>query len=1006
MKNQISDRVEQVKGISEQVTAKQYTQHYVVALGIIAVFVTIAFAALKFILPDEAVYYRSIDLVNQQQVLVQQIANQVAKLTRIENKQIYNDEADKLRKMSIQLKDLHQSILYGNSALDIPRLTAPAVQKIYFHSTANLDKLLTEYYVNAKLLYQLPLEKVQNGNEYTQQLQQLAHGQLPALLEDVKSAYKAEISQVKLFRNAVLAAIWLVVVCAIIFTGLFVFRPLGNRIFKMVENLKKIGFQYLAAKKKLEVEKQHLDQNSRQIQSAFDAVQDAFLIYNFETKGIKFNKRFAEIWQLPVQLALDPNPDKLVSAMVPRIRNEATLPEALFDFQHAINQPIHANLILDNDYYLECYLNPIKVNNQIVGKAWTFVDVSSHILMAKKYAEQSKQYLEVINSLADGLVVTDEKGKVVHCNQAAESLLGISAELNSAENWYKHLHVLNPDSHEPLSEDEMPFIRASYGETIDDMDLIINGNDNEMRIKASGHPIKDAEGHVKGGVVIIRQPERQKDAPSKDTSMQLLLDNSKDGIFFIDENLQIGEEISRSMLTMFGGKIAPGQSVKDFFANLLNQEQIDILNDYVQLIFHPIVTEKYVDELNPIRELAIDVEHPELGIEKHFYEFKFARFSEGDKITRLMVTVRDITQQIASVKKMRSSQKRIQKQIDLLFRIIHVDPAVLEKFVDETASELAAIHLLLKKNHFMENLGENLQKLSRSIIAIKEHAAFLDLRVFEEKAAAFEKMVLLLHGKTVLTDEEQEALVAQVNELHILLDEVKHIIDHLIHKLKVKFRGKREEECRRFLGAIESYAKRIGRESGKRLQLDFSNFDAIEIPYDTRQILRDVLTDMLQNIIQNDIELPAERKANGKSATAKIQLISVKSDKEAYEFILRDDGKYMMATNQHNGSGLLALPGGQSAVTTAEDVNQTNELMLNSQFFETDKAEIPVAFEDRFAQLGEKIKKMGGEIHAFTQNGEYNEYYIRLKRKNIQEEKSDSPIIARNRMNEEGYHSN
>jgi PAS domain S-box-containing protein len=1006
MKNQAFDRIEQVKGIGEQVTAKQYTQHYIVALGIIAVFVTIAFSALKFILPDEAVYYRSIDLVNQQQVLVQQIANQVTKLTQIDNKQVYNDEADKLRKMSIQLKDLHQSILYGNTALDIPRLTAPAVQKIYFHPTANLDKLLTEYFINTKLLYQLPLEKVQNGNEYTQQLQQLANGQIPALLEDVKTAFRAEISQVRLFRGAVLAAIWLAVVCAIVFTGLFIFRPLGNRIFKMVENLKKIAFQYLAAKKKLEVEKQHLDQNSHQLQSAFDAVQDAFLIYNFEKKELKFNKRFAEIWQLPVQLALDPKPDKLVSAMVSKIRNEATLPEQFFDFYGAINQSIHVNLIVENNLYLECYLNPIKINNQIVGKAWTFVDVSSHIVMAKKYAEQSKQYLEVINSLADGLVVTDEKGKVVHCNQAAESLLGISAELKSQENWYKRLHVLNPESHEPLSENEMPFTRASYGETIDDMDLIINGNDHELHIKASGHPIKDAEGHVKGGVVIIRQPDRQKDAPVKDTSLQLLLENSKDGIFFIDENMKISEEISRSMFTLFGGNIAAGQSVQEFFANLINQEQVDVLNDYVQLIFHSIVTEKYVDELNPVREIAIDVEHPELGMETRYYEFKFSRFIEGDKITRLMVTVRDITQQIASVKKMRSSQKRIQKQIDLLFRIIHVDPTVLEKFVDEAASELASIHLLLKKHNFMENLGENLQKLSHSIIAIKEHAAFLDLRVFEEKAASFEKMVLLLHGKTALTGEERDALTSQVNELHILLDEVKHIIDHLIHKLKVKFRGKREEECRRFLGAIESYAKRIGRESGKRLQLDFSNFDAIDIPYETRQTLREVLTDMLQNIIQNDIELPAERKANGKSATAKIQVISVKNDEESYEFILRDDGKHMMAINSKNGNGLLALPGTSPAAVPAEELRHSDELMLNNHFFESDKSKLLTSFEDRFTQLGEKIKKSGGEIHAFTQNGEYNEYYIRLKRKNIHNKKNDSPIIASNRINEEGYHSN
>ncbi|MCB9066297.1 MAG: PAS domain-containing protein [Calditrichae bacterium] len=993
-----SQNTDVILSANEQIDLKQYALNYVIALSIIGVFVTIAFAAVKFILPNSDPFYNATSVVSKQEALVQQIAFQVTRITQAKEKQQFATETAQLKESVTLLQDYHQGLLYGSDVLGLEKLESDVVKDVYFHPSTNLDKLMTDFFVNAKLIYQLPMEKVVNGNEHSQRVYRLASNELPALLQNVKKSYVQAREAQSGIENGMMLALWLIVMSTIFFAGFFILRPLGNKLFNVVEKMKKSRYQMLALKKKVDAEKSMLEKSAIRNQSTIEVTNDAMMIFSSDTNEIKINKKFEEIWDLPALLAMKPEADKLVEAIKAKIRNINDLSENIFSFNSQISKLQTANIILQDGKYLECYIRPLMVGEQVIGKAWSFLDVTRHILLAKKYAEQSRRYLDIINSMADGVVATDANGKLLHYNPAAEELLGISSEAGANESWYRHVSMIDPQSQQPVDDAELPFLRATFGENVDEMDLMVNAKDHEEGkfINASGRPIKDQSGHVTGGVVIIRQKPKALSQPlpqpveTADSTVDQFLENVNEGVFFIDPNLQITGKRSKALERMFGSQALQHQTAIDFFKDLISPELVGVIDDYLKLIFHSVVTDRYVEELNPIREIDVNFDDPENGTITRHMEFAFSRIIKDEKVDSLMVTVRDITQQVASVKKLRRSQAKIQKQIDLLFRVIHVDPSLLEKFIDECASEIAGIHLMLKKENFHENLGENLQRISRALIGIKENSAFLDLRIFEEKAGKFEKLVLLLQGKTELTESENAELNAQLDELHNILDEVKHIVDHLINKLKVRFRGKREEECRRFLGSIESYVQRISREAGKKVQVDFSRFNALEIPFEERQSVRDVLTELLKKVVNTSIESPRERKTAGKTPTALIQLLSIKSTEKAYEFTLRDDGKGMSMLNKPAEEAMLALP--ESENSNGNMHNSANGLVLNQQFFGMHKDNENNSLSTDFVAVESKVKKMGGKIHAFSQRGEFTEFYISLPNKNSKTAK-DKPII-------------
>jgi signal transduction histidine kinase len=188
-------------------------------------------------------------------------------------------------------------------------------------------------------------------------------------------------------------------------------------------------------------------------------------------------------------------------------------------------EPVQAELIVEQNepgsrVCLEVTTRPMKdAGGQLCGGVAVLRDITerkgAEAVLAKQAAELviSRRALEtqtlmlqsVLDSIDEGLVAADEKGKFILWNPAATKIVGLGAANVPPDRWTDHYGTFLPDTVTPLPPEENPLMRAIRGEACTVELYICNSElDTGVWIESSGNPLKNSAGGVCGGVVAFR----------------------------------------------------------------------------------------------------------------------------------------------------------------------------------------------------------------------------------------------------------------------------------------------------------------------------------------------------------------------------------------------------------------------------------------------------------------------------------------------------------------------
>jgi PAS domain S-box-containing protein len=143
------------------------------------------------------------------------------------------------------------------------------------------------------------------------------------------------------------------------------------------------------------------------------------------------------------------------------------------------------------------------------------------LLQQAEELSDSRQALEtqtltlqsVLDSMSEGLVVTDQNGKFIIWNPAAEKIVGMGASDVPSQEWSAHYGLFLPDTVTPLPPEQNPLLRALYGEVCSVEMFLRNPELKEgVWIETSAGPLRDKRGILRGGVAAFRDiTQRKKD---------------------------------------------------------------------------------------------------------------------------------------------------------------------------------------------------------------------------------------------------------------------------------------------------------------------------------------------------------------------------------------------------------------------------------------------------------------------------------------------------------------
>jgi len=123
------------------------------------------------------------------------------------------------------------------------------------------------------------------------------------------------------------------------------------------------------------------------------------------------------------------------------------------------------------------------------------------------HLQQKNETLEeILNSLAEGVIVSDQDGKFLFFNPVAEKILGVGSKNVDPEKWQSVYGCYMSDKITPYPSAQLPLARAIRNEKIENEVLFIQNPERPegIFINVNANPLKDNNGTIKGGTIIFQ----------------------------------------------------------------------------------------------------------------------------------------------------------------------------------------------------------------------------------------------------------------------------------------------------------------------------------------------------------------------------------------------------------------------------------------------------------------------------------------------------------------------
>jgi len=126
---------------------------------------------------------------------------------------------------------------------------------------------------------------------------------------------------------------------------------------------------------------------------------------------------------------------------------------------------------------------------------------------SKQALEQQTRILQsILDSMGDGVVVADTEGTILVFNPAARQVLGTRGFSGSVAGWAEHYGLYLPDGVSLYPSDQLPFVRAIHGESVDGDEVFVRrpGATEGLWISITARPLRHQDGNIGGGIMVLR----------------------------------------------------------------------------------------------------------------------------------------------------------------------------------------------------------------------------------------------------------------------------------------------------------------------------------------------------------------------------------------------------------------------------------------------------------------------------------------------------------------------
>src|SRR5450631_415139 len=465
-----------------------------------------------------------------------------------------------------------------------------------------------------------------------------------------------------------------------------------------------------------------------------------------------------------------------------------------------------------------------------------------------------------------------------------------------------------------------------------------------------------------------------------------ILRTVKDGLFLLDEHLVIGASYSSALESLFQRSDFAGLPFEKLLKNIVSEKTLNTALKFVAVLWSERTKENLVKTINPLGEVEVNFDSGQGKVATRCLQFEFHRVRVDGKITHVLVSVSDVSTREDLARELQSSQSQAQAQVDTLLGILHVDPAQLASFLNDSNAAMKMINAVLREPAREESaFRKKLDTLFRQVHSVKGEAAALGLSSIESRAHSFEDDLKILREKSDLSGNDFLPLVIKLDDLLTHLQSVGDLVSRLA-RLHVAATGSAEPSSHTETAVIENaspevvpkpegsltsmlqqLAQRVASENHKEAALQCMGFDTV--PDEYRRIVKDIAVQAVRNSIVHGIESTTDRIGAGKPTQGQLKLIFQELGDAGYKLIAEDDGQGLSTERIKHAALKKGFITPEKAATL--DAKQVFSLLFQPGFSTVENATKDAGRGVGMNLMAGLMQQIGGKVSVATVPGKF-----------------------------------
>ncbi|MBN1788809.1 MAG: PAS domain-containing protein [Sedimentisphaerales bacterium] len=150
--------------------------------------------------------------------------------------------------------------------------------------------------------------------------------------------------------------------------------------------------------------------------ATLESTADGILVVDLQGKVVSYNQKFLQLWQIPEHLAKDGTDQKVLESVLDQLKDPGGfLDEAKRLYSNPLAQSLDILEFKDGRVYERCS-QPQRIENRVVGRVWSFRDITDR-KFAERAIKESKKMLElVMNNIPQFIFWKDRNSTYLGCN--------------------------------------------------------------------------------------------------------------------------------------------------------------------------------------------------------------------------------------------------------------------------------------------------------------------------------------------------------------------------------------------------------------------------------------------------------------------------------------------------------------------------------------------------------------------------------------------------------------